>query len=235
MQDRYVGDVGDYLKYSLLLELSKTRKKLGVAWYLHPDENLNADGKHTNYLSNPKIWRDFSPAVFDLLKCIIDRNCRKVSQIEELDLFSNTVFSSERLENQSDAHALRKTWRKAWFQRVLSRLNDCDVVFADPDNGLRPDRLYNYGTRKAWKSIPLAEVHALSKDRLGIFYHHNTRRRGGHLKEIQDWIEQLGADTCAIRWRAGTSRTFFVLNATDSEKANLKSFAKHWGEKCSFH
>ena len=42
MQDRYVGDIGDYAKYSLLRALSRGRK-LAVSWYLFPDED-NGDG-----------------------------------------------------------------------------------------------------------------------------------------------------------------------------------------------
>lgn len=37
MQNRYVGDIGDFAKYGLLWALSP-QKRLGVAWYLYPDE-----------------------------------------------------------------------------------------------------------------------------------------------------------------------------------------------------
>ena len=35
MQDRYVGDIGDFVKYALLRVVTG-ESKLGVAWYLHP-------------------------------------------------------------------------------------------------------------------------------------------------------------------------------------------------------
>ena len=44
MQDRYVGDVGDFVKYGLLRAIRGT-KRLGVAWYLHPDAGPAGDGK----------------------------------------------------------------------------------------------------------------------------------------------------------------------------------------------
>jgi hypothetical protein len=37
MQDRYAGDVGDYVKFALLRHLCPGRR-LGIAWYLHPDQ-----------------------------------------------------------------------------------------------------------------------------------------------------------------------------------------------------
>ena len=46
MQNRYVGDIGDFGKYHLLQELSMPDLKLGIVWYLIPNENHNSDGKH---------------------------------------------------------------------------------------------------------------------------------------------------------------------------------------------
>jgi len=46
MQDRYAGDVGDFVKLGLLRAISPGRK-LGVAWYRYPDEAHNGDGRHT--------------------------------------------------------------------------------------------------------------------------------------------------------------------------------------------
>ena len=59
MQDRYVGDVGDFGKYGLLRYLGGKLDggfeyfepmRMGVIWYLYPDESHNADGKYTGYL-----------------------------------------------------------------------------------------------------------------------------------------------------------------------------------------
>ena len=59
MQDRYAGDIGDFLKFSLLRQLCQPSDvdpglRLGVVWYLAPDEDHNLDGKHTPYLDSPK-------------------------------------------------------------------------------------------------------------------------------------------------------------------------------------
>ena len=44
VQDRYVGDVGDFGKYGLLRALCGGDLTLGVVWYLYPDEEANNDG-----------------------------------------------------------------------------------------------------------------------------------------------------------------------------------------------
>jgi hypothetical protein len=74
MQDRYAGDIGDYVKLGLLRailaerEASSPDRKLGVAWYRFPDETHNQDGKHTSYLDQPEKFRKFDEFVFDSLK-----------------------------------------------------------------------------------------------------------------------------------------------------------------------
>lgn len=54
VQDRYAGDLGDYLKFGLLRSLASTDSpaslRLGVVWYWTLDEAHNADGKHIGYL-----------------------------------------------------------------------------------------------------------------------------------------------------------------------------------------
>ena len=79
MQNRYVGDIGDYIKYALLRALS-SGLMLGVAWYLYPDEDHKPDGKHVQYLDDPQRWRHLDPELFDALKQIVESN-RSVSAV----------------------------------------------------------------------------------------------------------------------------------------------------------
>ncbi|MBR2655649.1 MAG: hypothetical protein IKD58_04010 [Loktanella sp.] len=66
MQDRYAGDVGDFVKPVLLGAISPERN-LAVAWYQYPDEGHNGDGRSSNKALNvPKVpvsklraWRTF--------------------------------------------------------------------------------------------------------------------------------------------------------------------------------
>ena len=61
MQDRYAGDLGDFLKLGLLRWLvapsfDAPPHRLGVVWYLAPDESHNADGKHIAYWARSDKW-----------------------------------------------------------------------------------------------------------------------------------------------------------------------------------
>jgi hypothetical protein len=54
MQDRYVGDVGDFGKIGMLRKIADYGLRIGVIWYLtyKPEEHINADGKHIGYLKD---------------------------------------------------------------------------------------------------------------------------------------------------------------------------------------
>ena len=94
MQNRYTGDIGDYAKYGLLRALANDRS-LGVAWYLFPDEDHNADGRHVGYLKAPGHWRARDPKLFDTLSGIVEEDRRSVAGIEQSGILNGAKFSSE--------------------------------------------------------------------------------------------------------------------------------------------
>jgi hypothetical protein len=230
MQDRYTGDIGDFAKYGLLRHLCQG-KRLGVAWYLYPNEDHNEDGRFTEYLDDPDQWRDLDPELFDCLKNIVHSGRRNVKEIEGFSILRNCRFSHELL-NFAGAPESRRQQRGCWFQQATSDLQGADIVFADPDNGLFEDERHNPGSAKHWKSVPLSEALTLSSGRTGVIYHHNTRRPGGHRLEIQYWLSKLGKDAIAIYWRRVSNRTFFIVNPTRDIEARAEEFAEKWGEHC---
>jgi hypothetical protein len=60
MHNRYVGDIGDYVKLGILCTLSP-KYRLGVAWWLFLDEVHNDDGRHIGYLPRSEEWRRYNP------------------------------------------------------------------------------------------------------------------------------------------------------------------------------
>ena len=132
------------------------------------------------------------------------------------------------MDFQGCARSDQKEWRNNWFMNSLERLKDCDLVFADPDNGLKRRETFRPGQRKHAKSIPECEARTLADGgRPVVIYHHNTRYRCGHDAEIRHWQKRLGEKTCAVRWRHRSPRTFFILNCTD----RLAQRAEQWCEK----
>jgi hypothetical protein len=227
LQHKYTGDIGDYVKYGLLRALCQGLT-LGVAWYLYPDEHHKGDGRHIAYFSKPMRWRHLDPPLFDCLHRLVQGGRRSVSEIEASRLLKPACFSFAALEFTGRSLNERRAFRRRWFDGVLSDLREAEIVFADPDNGLCEDGTFSYGRRDAWKRLPMREARALSDGRPAIFYHHNSRFPGGHALEVQKWIGALGEGTLALRWRAYSPRTFFLVNPTPALAKRLEDFARRW-------
>ncbi len=226
-----MGDVGDYVKYALVRRLAEGRR-LGVAWYLFPNESHNADGKHVRYLEEPNRWRAYDPELYDRLQGLLQDGRRSVKAIQEAGILPDAAFHSEPLVAPGTPAAQRRHWRAEWFNSALDRLRDRDIVFADPDNGLCEDSSFRGGRIKDWKRLPLSEAMALCQGRTGILYHHNSRFKGGHLAEIQHWMEKLPAPSLAVRWRRYSARTFFVVNPSSDIAERIRAFVEDWRDHC---
>ena len=230
MQNRYVGDIGDFGKYGLLRALSEGRQ-LGVAWYLYPNEAHNADGSLTEYLSQQGTWRDLDPQLFNVMREIVYGGGRRsVARIKNRNVLPGAVFADKPLKTNipPGGWRARRQWRTEWFKDVIASLADCDIVFADPDNGLFPNEQWSASKQKDWKRLPLKEAQALSEKRTAVLYHHNTRRRGGHYAEICHWMQQLPGCTHAFYWRRCSNRTFFIINPDCQIVDRLIEFAHRW-------
>jgi hypothetical protein len=134
MQNRYVGDIGDYVKLAILRALMPS-ERLGVAWWLYPDEVHNADGRHVGYLRRPAEWRAFDPELFDGLAAVVEGGRRRVQAMQDAKLLPGAAFCDEIIPT-GGTPAERRGGRVAWFRRVQERVAGCSLVFADPDNGL---------------------------------------------------------------------------------------------------
>lgn len=229
MQDRYAGDVGDFVKYGLLRAI-KGRKSVGVAWYLNPYTDPHG-GRHTEYLKQGKHWRHLDPELFDKLAKLVRDDGRSVKAVQRSGVLGKqTVFAAEPLDVYRVPSRDRRHWRRCWFERVRNQLAATDVVFADPDNGLVLDDDFRPEQKKhkSEKRIPLDEVNVLARGRSAVVYHHNSRYRGGHRSEIGDWMGRLPGCTHAYYWRRWSPRTFFVINADEEIERGLRRFAEIW-------
>lgn len=223
MQNRYAGDVGDYIKLSLLRSLGLGRK-LGVAWYLYPDEDHNSDGRHIKYLNHPERWRHLDPSLFDALSALVLRE-RAVAALERC--LRGAHFASAEIPTELSP-AERCAARTEWFETITSILADCDIIFADPDNGLVDDGAHRRRQRTFGKQMPLSEALALAQERIAVIYHHNSRFKGGHEAEVDHWLNQLGCSAMAVRATAYSCRTFFILNPDRKTVERAEAFCERW-------
>lgn len=237
MQNKYAGDIGDYLKLGILRALSPGRK-LGVAWWLHPDGGPVGDGQHTKYLDAGLAWRPYDPPLFDHLREIVSSGRRAVAALQDERLLPGAVFAAEQIP-VTCGPSERPVQRAAWFARVKAALAECDLVFADPDNGIEPGG-YKPTMGNAGKSITWDEIVALrAPGRALVIYHHQTRFKGGHLAEIEHLAKGLRArgfgSVDAVRASPYSPRVFFLLDGDARLKARGVQLAQDWRDHLTWH
>jgi hypothetical protein len=230
MQDRYVGDIGDFVKLALLRSLSPNCN-LGVVWYLIPDESHNNDGRHIDYLRKDD-WRRLDPELFEGLKAIVASGERSVGALERSNLLRNCRYASGCL-SLPKSYPARAASRKVWLRDAAEAVSDCDLVFLDPDNGLQPEG-FRSGAAKAIKSVSFSDLSRFkAPGRTLILYHHQTRRPGGHAVEIGHNATRLRKQSFdrvdALRAKPYSPRVFFLLNASDDIRTKAAAFAAAWG------
>jgi len=206
MQNRYVGDIGDFGKYHLLKSLCMGNKNeldlsLGVVWYRVPDENHNDDGKHIRYLeqttSNLARFRSGDQALYDSLSEIIKAGKRDVSVINESNVLpTNTVFyeaplSYEGMPNNSPAARNdRISYRNLWSSKALDATLGCDLIFVDPDNGLEVNSVKSH-QKTGPKYTFFEELVPFVKRGQSLVIYHHLCRSGPAEVQLKERLDQL--------------------------------------------
>ncbi|MDL2273006.1 hypothetical protein LJC34_00405 [Oscillospiraceae bacterium OttesenSCG-928-G22] len=205
MQNRYACDVGDFGKFGLLRSLSWSGLVVGLNWYLVPDENHNADGKHISYLSDPK-FSGCDDTLLNALKSIVGKE-RSVAAIERLRLISGAEYYSEVLSSP--------VVRAAWHRDAMQCLRDCDIVFLDPDNGVLVKSV-GASSSKSIKYVlreEIADYYASGKS--VVFYNHRSREQEQVYLKRFDWLRTearlSGASLFGLKFARGTIRDYFFI------------------------
>lgn len=254
MQNRYVGDIGDFGKYGLLRSILKhcerKRLRLGINWYLvEPKKTVeakNSDGGRIQYLLKPKTYKQYDEKLFDELKSIVrpqksgakvvSKGRRDVTAIKRCGVLpKNTVFYSRALDFPASN-------RDEWLKSGLEALKDCAVVFFDPDNGLTPlkNSNFKYSVPLTWeKSVKYVYHEDLEKyferGQSLIVYQHRTREKEEkyllRFKKIKKEIKKAGS-VFYISFHKEIRRDYvFILHqrhAKDVQEAAEEFFKSKW-------
>jgi hypothetical protein len=231
MKDQYVGDVNDYVKYSVLRAIGRAyAPSLLVCWMLTADDN-RSDGLKTSYLSRPDHYRHVDPALFDALSDLVARGDRSTRLIESSGAVPGATFYADLLEDQSAA-------RDRFMSGLWTAARGHRVVFFDPDNGLdvrsvpagRPgSRRYVYCSELA----PLVDLNAAA-----VIYQHFPRVRREPYIAAQ--LERLLAVLPRYEALAITSPHVAFLVATPPDQAaglsaGLRLAVERWDGRLALH
>ncbi len=259
MQNQYVGDIGDFGKYGLLRAISGDPLRLGVVWYLFPDEPPKepgkGDGKFIDYLCHPTAKErnliECDPFLHDKLhKIVIDEKDRRVVRVQEKEsgiLPTDMLYYDQCLSYEPrESGDTRKLRRAEWLNSALEATKEADVVFVDPDNGIAiPDngeanqairitKANPYGKRgpKYVFMDDLKRFYCNGKSL--VIYHHLARTDAVAQinclrKELQDSLG-LPHLPWALRYRRGTGRVYFVV-AKEQHEATIRDRLQEFQDK----
>ena len=210
MQDRYVGDIGDFGKLGMLRAISETGLSIGVNWYLTPDETHNGDGRIVGYLQK-EDYRACDEPLWLALGRIVDSGQRKVSLLETCEILQ-AEYHSEKLDFTDTPRSKRVSIREQWHAEALKQLNECDVVFVDPDNGLMVPSAER--TRKSNKYVTALELADYYNSGASvIYYQHKARRPDSfYVDQHNDLLRKFEyASGLGLKFQTTSLRYYFFI------------------------
>lgn len=194
-----------------------------MVWYLVPDEEGTGDGGHVGFLDpTPRNLRRFSdcdPPLYDALGEIVEDDDRSVRAVRERGVLPRgRAFYEASLSFASmpgigrEAKERRLERRKAWAWDALAASRGCDLVFADPDNGLEVEGKKPH-TKRGPKYAYFDELRPYldrgqslvvfqSRDRTSV--EHQMQER---LSQVHDQLGRM----FALFHRPYAGRSFFVV------------------------
>jgi hypothetical protein len=233
MQNKYVGDTGDFGKFYLLNNLISNKFQLGVNWYLVDLVEKNNDGKHTSYLNKENTYSEqFNRAdsvLYKKIQSALKPGNRSVNYLQKLEVLpAKTLFFSEFLNYDS---------REEWFKKSCIQLKKADIIFCDPDNGFEI-KSCGQRQRKSVKYTFYDEVQKYySEGKSILVYQHVTRN--GNLETQKEKRKDALSSILKISKKSietfyfgkGTGRFYFLISH-DEHLSTFKERIEYIREEC---
>ena len=236
MKNQYFGDVGDYGKYGLLRFLSKQGVTVAINWYLTANDESN-DGNIRSYLEKEKN-RLYDPELFDVLKELCEHNEKNVRCFAEYRMIPGATYFAKTVEPVLSSLTIssKRAARNMWHQEALAVCAGFDLVFLDPDNGLR------FGAPSAKKdaikfvySSEVADYYERGQD--VVYYCHKGRRTDAQWEKAKYIMQKQcpNAILMGMTYHRGTQRSYIFVVHPEREKLYcelLKDFLETAWNSC---
>lgn len=143
MKNRFYGDVNDYIKYGILDILTKDYEALGINWYLTDDQHGNQNhGGNISYLNKVTEWRIYNPRIFPLLQQRVNKKQRNINFCKTDSVINFSAEHAGQLPDNALRHEYER-FRCDWHKDAIRALSRCDLVFFDPDIGIKSELTKN--------------------------------------------------------------------------------------------
>ena len=233
MQDRFVGDIGDFGKYGLLRALTgiypplppEERLSLGVVWYYREEKGLD-------YLRESEKYRICDEDLFPQLSKIVAGSTRTIAEIEKSGILgSETSFYSNPVPQG-------KNQRESWLSNALKLTKGNDIVFIDPDNGIQ------FNEKMSSKHARISEVKQFPIHEQTIIIYQSFWRQKQD-EQMMAWAEEIRLvlqteePPRIMRFGSPNPRAFIILPAAKHAKPINerleKMLASPWNQHFKLH
>ena len=238
MRHNYAGDQGDYAKYALLNQLAADGQLVtGINWYLTEHHEANDDGGVRPHLERPGEWEHLDEALLKRMVTVfreVAAGDRRVQLLHDPQMLHGVaaqpvapVYFDDPLPTGGMATAERIVAREAWHRAAMATLQDADIVFLDPDNGLE---VKSRGPRSKWrcKYATYAEVNDyLAAGKQVVPYQHARRMKWPALvAKVTAEMREAGVQMASPGFVAFGDRGFFLLSRDPAQVAEMTRGAR---------
>ena len=212
-------------------------------WYLTPDDTKGGDGRQIGYLrtgaKNRREFRSCDPVLYDLMQRIVTSDRRSVQTVQEAGaLPQGTVFydtplsmrgvkGDKKRKDKTELSAAQKKrgMRRQWLQEATSAVQDTDLVFLDPDNGLETQAVERHSAKGPKYAYYDDIRHYTERGQSLIIYHHLSRQAKARQQVLQcqtKIFKETGRRAFAMSYHRGSARAFMVIPNGDHHQILLQ-------------
>ena len=170
MKNQYFGDINDFFKYDLVLNLIEKIENLKCFTFIPmlTEDDGSGDGALTNYDGSRRKELD------DFLKDCIKKSDRKVKNLRSFMSKYDQIEYRPYKDNEYFLHAEREQY----FDNIHSSILNESVILIDPDNGFEVKSMRSGTGHKYIKYKELSTIYArMDSDSLIIVYQHIPREK----------------------------------------------------------
>ena len=254
MQDRFVGDIGDFANNGLLRALCGTPEmrvdglELGVIEYFNEPthtDSKKSDGSKIEYLKvseyNDSMYREYDKDLYLALRKLVGESLVSGNELKIDPAWARTVLPVD--ERYYDA-LVQPYKRVEWIKCAIKKIDDANIVFVNPDNGIATQIMCKKANdfpnqKRSTQHIYMDELQQISDaNKSIIIYQHPPRdlkkdNRQEYTKERATFLQQELNFVChvwAFWWHPIVPRIYFIVARTQEHKdkieKRLESFRK---------
>lgn len=242
VQDRYVGDIGDFANHGLLRTICGTPEarvaglKLGVIEYYNKPtttDSKKGDGSKIEYLkvsnNNASAYRDCAEDLYDKIQKRVGKSlvCKT-----ELKIDPDKAREILPVDERYHCELVLPYQRGAWIKSAINKIDDANIVFVNPDTGIATPimnkKAKDFPNRKReTQHIYIDELQEISDaGKSIIIYQHKPRDlrnedRAEWTKETANILRQELKFVChgwAFWWHPLVPRVYFIVARTQEHR-----------------